>query len=296
MEQGELILERENKRKGIVGTVIVHALMLLLLILPFITFPIPPPGEQGIVVSLGVPDMGSGNDRPEMQNKEVTQPTPPARAAVQEVQKEPEVKQVSASQTEKSPEVLTTETPEEIAVPTEEELERQREREAELQKQRELEEAKRQAELEAQRQAEAEAKKQAEYDESKKQFGQLLAGSGKGNTSTPGNQGDPNGDPDASVLEGISTGSGMIGGGLSNRGVLYEPDVQDNSQKTGVVVVNVCVDANGNVTSANYTQRGSSTTDSDLKALAIKNARKFRFSPGEIEKQCGTITFDFKVQ
>lgn len=279
-----------------VATIIVHALLLLLLILPFITFPIPPPGEQGIVVSLGIPDMGSGNDRPEMQNKEVTPPTPPARAAVQEVQKEPEVKQVSAAQPEKSPEVITAETPEEVVVPTEEELEKQREREAELQRQRDIAEAKKQAELEAQRQAELEAQKQAEADAKKKQFGQLLAGTGKGNTSTPGNQGDPNGDPDASILEGISTGSGMIGGGLSNRGLLYEPEVTDDSQKTGVVVVNVCVDENGNVTSANYTQRGSSTTDSDLKALAIKNARKFRFSPGEIDKQCGTITFDFKVQ
>lgn len=131
--------------------------------------------------------------------------------------------------------------------------------------------------------ADAEAKKQADYEKSKEQFGSILSGTGKG-------------DPDASILEGISTGTGVVGGGLSNRGVLYEPKVNDSSQKTGRVVVNVCVDKSGKVISAIYTQRGSTTTDSDLRALAERSARKFRFSQCEVDKQCGTVTIDFKVQ
>jgi|GEM_PF-5963722 len=140
------------------------------------------------------------------------------------------------------------------------------------------------------------AQEQADYDESKKQYGDLLSGTGKGNTDSPGNQGDPNGDPDASNLEGISTGSGVAGGGLSNRGVLYEPKIKDTSQKTGRVVVNVCVDKSGKVISASYTQRGSTTTDPDLRALAERSARQFRFNQAEIDKQCGTVTIDFMVQ
>jgi TonB family protein len=88
----------------------------------------------------------------------------------------------------------------------------------------------------------------------------------------------------------------MVGGGLGNRGVKYEPTISDNSQKTGKVVVNVCVDKSGKVISAEYTQKGSTTTDSDLRALAERSARKFVFSESTIEKQCGTITIDFKVR
>lgn len=111
-----------------------------------------------------------------------------------------------------------------------------------------------------------------------------------------GDFGDPNGDPDASILERISVGSGVVGGGLSNRGVLYVPNIKDPSQKTGRVVVNVCVDQSGKVISAVYTQRGSTTTDSDLRKLAVRSARKFWFSQGEVDKQCGTVTIDFKMQ
>lgn len=288
-----IVQERENKRRGMVGSIVVHAIILILVLIPFITFPIPPPGEQGILVSLGMPDVGSGDDRPEMQNKEIVPPTPPAAAQpVPEKEPEPEVKEVSAKVVDQNKEIITTESPEEIAIKKAEEEEAIREREAELQRQREIEDAKRQAQLEA----DAEAKKQADYDNSKKQFGDLLSGTGKGNTDTPGNQGDPNGDPDASILEGISTGSGMIGGGLSDRGVIHEPVVEDKSQERGRVVVDVCVDRSGKVISAIYTQRGSTTTNSDLRALAERSARKFIFSKGEVDKQCGTVTIDFKLQ
>ena len=287
--------QREDKRRGMVGSVVFHALLLALLIIPFITFPIPPPGQQGIVVSLGIPDTGEGDDRPETQNKEVVEPTPPASKPTPVKQPEPQVKQVSSREVEKQKDVVTVDEAE-LLIKKQEEEEAQKAREAELQKQRELEEAKRQAELEAQRKAEEEAQKQAQYQESKKQFGDLLSGTGKGNTGTPGNQGVQDGDPDAAALEGISTGSGMVGGGLSNRGVLYEPNIDDASQKAGRVVVSVCVDGNGDVVSATYTQRGSTTTDSELRALAEKSARKFKFNRAEIDKQCGTITIDFKLQ
>ena len=118
----------------------------------------------------------------------------------------------------------------------------------------------------------------------------------KGKTGTSGNQGDPGGDPNSNVLEGISTGSGKVGGGLGSRGVLASPKVTDNSQKTGRVVVKVCVDSTGKVISAKFTQGGSTTTDSRLRAVAEKNALRWKFSKGTMDKQCGTITYDFKVQ
>ena len=121
-------------------------------------------------------------------------------------------------------------------------------------------------------------------------------GDGKGETGTQGNQGDPNGDPNASVLDGISTGSGDIGGNLGGRGVEYKPVIKDKSQKQGTVNLKVCVDGSGKVISAEYTQGGSTTSDSDLKRTAIAGAKKYRFSKSDLDKQCGTIRIIFRVK
>ena len=125
-------------------------------------------------------------------------------------------------------------------------------------------------------------------------FGQ--DGDGKGETGTSGNQGDPNGDPNADNLEGISTGSGDIGGNLGGRGVLYKPVIRDKSQKTGTVNLKVCVDGDGNVIEARYTQSGSTTGDPGLKRTAIAGAKKYKFQKSSLDKQCGTIKIKFRVQ
>jgi hypothetical protein len=143
---------------------------------------------------------------------------------------------------------------------------------------------------------EAEAAKAAAEaaDAKKKKYGTLF-GKGQGTTDGKGNQGDPNGEPDAKALEGISKGRGTVGEGLASRPVKQAATVSDNSQKHGKVVVKVCVDRNGKVISAKFTQKGSTTTDADLVSTAERGAMRYVFSPGEIDSQCGTIAFDFKL-
>ncbi|MBK6950297.1 MAG: hypothetical protein IPH16_21445 [Haliscomenobacter sp.] len=123
---------------------------------------------------------------------------------------------------------MKTEDPEAVALRKQQEKERQERDEKARQ-----EEARRQAEADAKRkQAEEEAQKKAEADKLKEGIGGLFGtGKGKGNTGKPGNQGDPNGDPNAKNLEGISTGAGTVGGGLGGRGILAQPKITDNSQK-----------------------------------------------------------------
>ena len=299
--------EKENKKKGMIISLIIHCLLLILLILPFMKFPFPPPGQEGILVSFGMPKVGEGDDNPDAQQEEIAEVTPPSETTPTPEKVEPEVKPTppaAAQPVESQPqEVLTTKNADiELAAQKKKAEERQQQLEAERKLQQERDrllkeaEAKRQAEAAAAAAAAAKQKrKQEAYEQSKKQYGDLL-GSGKGNTGKAGNQGDPGGDPNASNLEGISKGSGMIGGGLSNRGVKSEPEISDKSQKTGIVVVKVCVDENGNVISANYTQLGSSTNDGELKALAIQSAKKFKFVRSGVDKQCGTITIDFKLK
>jgi hypothetical protein len=54
----------------------------------------------------------------------------------------------------------------------------------------------------------------------------------------------------------------------------------------------------GNITEARYTQSGSTTADPNLVAAAIANAKKWRFKADGTapERQCGRITYNFKVQ
>ena len=96
---------------------------------------------------------------------------------------------------------------------------------------------------------------------------------------------------------GVSAGAGSaVGGGLRGRGIINTPKITDDFNKPGKVVIKVCVDTNGQVISANFTQRGSTTTDSQLVRIAKKHAFKHIFSKGEVDKQCGTITCVFKVK
>jgi len=83
---------------------------------------------------------------------------------------------------------------------------------------------------------------------------------------------------------------------LRGRGILNSPKITDDFNRGGKIVIKVCVDSAGNVTSATYTQRGSNSGDSTLKRIAIKNAKAYKFSKGGRDRQCGEITYNFKVK
>jgi len=85
--------------------------------------------------------------------------------------------------------------------------------------------------------------------------------------------------------------------GIEHRNILRSPIAGiSNSNKQGKVVLEICVDRDGKVISAEYTSKGSTTSDKELIDLALENVKKWKFSPGEPEKQCGTITYNFKSQ
>lgn len=144
----------------------------------------------------------------------------------------------------------------------------------------------------------AEAKKESEADKLKNQIGSLFGdGRGKGKTGTPGNQGDLNSDLDASKLEGISVkGRGQVGGGLSDRGVARTDTPSAKFNREGTVMISVCVDKVGRVISARITARGTTISNAQLHNISLSSAKKWRFQLGEIDKQCGTVTYNFKKQ
>lgn len=264
-------VEQSSQGKGWIVSLLMHILVIIGLFLPMMVSKTPPPQQEGLLVNLGLPDEGQGQETPKGNEHEVI-PEPAQQ------QERKQVEQVTSRTPSKQVAEKSITSSQESTVSAKQA------------------EAKKAAQADAQRKAAEEARQQESYNKTKKSYGDLLGGGGKGNTGKPGSQGDPNGDPNSNVLEGISNGSGRVGGGLGSRGVLHEPQINDRSQKTGRVVITVCVDKSGKVIKADYTQKGSTTTDSELKDIARKAALQFKFTLSEIEEQCGTITVDFKVK
>ena len=266
--------ETNANGKGWIASLLTHIILMLILLIPMIISSPPPPEQEGLLVNLGLVDEGEGNEAPKGENDT---PVPePSNDDQVELKSTPPAK-VSTPVKQPDRTAITSNEQNDVLV-----------REAQ---------AREKAEADARQKAAAEeASRKAAFNETKKSFGDLFGTGGKGNTGKPGSQGDPNGDPNSNILEGISNGSGRVGGGLGSRGVLHEPVIKDNSQKTGRIVISVCVDKTGKVIKATYTQKGSTTTDSQLQKIARDAALQFKFTSSDIEEQCGTITVDFKLR
>jgi len=277
-----------------------HVMVIILAMLYGFTFQNPPPEAAGILVNLGIPDVGQGDE-----NAPEAAPAEPAKEPEPEPVKEEKPEPVKEKPTpvkekptpQPTKEVVKTEDPEAVALKKKKEEEKKKADEQARAESKAREDAKAKADAaakaEADRKAQEAAKKKALEDLVKAGTGGGK-GSGKGDTGKPGNQGDPNGG-DSDILSGKTTGSGVVEG-FGGRGFTKPAAPQDNSQETGTVAVYVCVDKNGRVTSAEYTQKGSSSASSKLKEIAIENARKYKFEAGGVDKQCGTITYTFRVK
>ncbi len=296
------IQEKDEQRSRITSGVI-HLGIVILLILPFLTYPVPPPGQEGIAVSFGEPDVGMGNDRPITQDIDPDlSPTPPEaqKDVVEETQPDPEPKPVEkptkpkkVTKPKPTKKVLTT--AEKAAIARKKAEERRKRQEKADADAKAAEEARKRKQAEAKKKA-AEAKKKADYEAAKNKIGNPFGdgkGKGQGNTNKPGSQGLPTGDPNATK---VGFGGGKVGGGLGDRGVLGAPKVRNTTNKSGRVTIKVCVNSSGQVISADFTQKGSTTTDARLIAIAKKNAKGFRFTKGGPSKQCGTISYNFKFE
>ena len=129
---------------------------------------------------------------------------------------------------------------------------------------------------------------------------------GEGVTGKEGNQGSLEGSPDSNNRTGGATGGNGSGEGggkgvsfnLGGRSALSLPKPDYLKQKQGIVVVEVIVDRKGNVTKATPGVKGSTTLDNDLLKAAEKAAltAKFDVSPNAREYQKGSITYIFKLQ
>ena len=149
-------------RRGLIATIVYHALIVLLLVFAGLTFPDPPPGEEGILVNFGTDETGFGDYEPMGDDQQADEQEIPVNEETPEfVEEDPvPVQEVTETYTPPDPTpVDNTQDVEETRVkedpkPTAEELERERQRIEQERIEREQREEEERIERERQAQAE----------------------------------------------------------------------------------------------------------------------------------------------
>ncbi|SMO77034.1 TolA protein [Saccharicrinis carchari] len=306
-------------RRGVIGSVLFHVLILLLLI--FFGLKTIPQEEEGVLVNLGNVQTGLGETEPPKAAAKPTPSEPKVSPPPPLVKEEPAPKAEETVKTQDFDEAPEVKSAEQKKKEKEEKLKKQREDEA--RKKREEEErrikekadrkakaeaqAKRQAELERQQKIEAERKKQEEQqriaDEARSKVGSAFGKSNSNSTSEgeaggQGNQGYVTGDANSKNRTGSGLGNSGSGFSLTGRSLVGSlPQPGYSIQEEGIIVVQVTVDKYGKVVAAEYQLKGSTTQNSTLKKAAIEAAKKARFNsdPNATAFQKGTITYHFEL-
>jgi colicin import membrane protein len=269
-------------RRGVIGTIIFHGVLLLIFLFAGFTTYLPLPSEKGILVNFGDVDEASGSQEPtfniekntKTQQKAVVEQTEKAKpkesALTQDFEDAPSLKEKEKPKKKEVIKPKEVTKPETVAKKTETKVE-------------EAKEVKPVVNANALYQG---RKKNTNYTGSE--------GVGKGE----GNQGSLSGSENATDRS-LSGGSG--GGtsfSLEGRNSLELPIPDKNLQKEGRVVVEIKVDRAGNVIGAISGVKGSTTLDSQLLTAAKKAALSSRFDskPDAAFTQVGTITYIFKLK
>ena len=237
-------------------------MVLLFLLLWFIYLTaIVPEQEEGIEVAFGEVEEAGGY----MAEQSEAMPVPAPEPVAPPQQAAPTVE-----------EHITTEDPEALAL-----AEAKRKQEAQ-------EKARLEAERKAREAAEAERKaKEAEAIAKANAMGSLFGNSG----NTTGS-----GESQGSGQRGNPVGHGSVGGNswsLAGRGIKGTlPFPSNNFKQEGKVVVQIRVNAAGQVVNATIT--GGDVSDKQTQQLALEAARKAKFTEGDHD-QIGTITYIFKL-
>lgn len=258
----ELIKEK-NKRKGLIGTLVFHLVLLVIFLFMGLTIPVPMPEEEGLPVQLdlGNTDFGSGDEQPERTNP----------ADISEPISEPEP--VESNPQESQEEVATQENSD-FSIPEETTPKKPVEKKPELDER---------------------LKKVIQTNPF--QTKQDNSSTGQGNTDEAGDHGKPDGSTDGKSLSGDKAGGG-VSYSLGGRGFKGAPPIQGNLQESGKIVVEIVVDRQGNVVRVIPGARGTTISNAELVKRVVESARKAKFTPktDAPEEQRGTMTFEFILE
>jgi colicin import membrane protein len=281
-------------KKGLAGTIVIHAVVLILCIVLGFSIPPPPEYEAGIAVNFGTDETGLGLIEPSPPASQEEASPPPSSEPVVVTEDEPLLTQDN----EEAPEVKKVDP--EAEKKRLEQIETERIRKEQLEAERirkEQEEAERKRiEAEQQRQADIMNRTRQALEGSKNAG---TSSTGEGVAGGQGNQGVPSGDLNSQNRgEGGGTGNSGVSYELGGRGVQKLPLPEYNYQGEGKVVVEVSVDRSGKVIQAIPGIKGSTTLEEYLLKVAKEAALQAQFDVKADAPviQKGTITYNFVLK
>ncbi len=292
----------KDRRRGMIGTITVHVLLLVFLLLVALRTPLPLPGEEGVEVNLGWDDQGSGDiqsDAPPPKSEPV-----PVQEKVIQPPVEPEPEPVE--------EEIITQDIEEAPVIEEEVVEKEPEKEPEEEIIEEKEPEPQTEEIVEDKPIEEvvdsvfteEIVEEVPVEEPKPVVNKRALytgstsdtqGTNQGITTGAGDQGKPHGYKESDDY----TGQGGAGDGISfslgGRGSLFLEKPTGKFKEQGTVVVSIWVDREGNVKDARVKAKGTNLLDQNLRKIAVDAALNSTFAKDNAaaELQRGTITYNF---
>lgn len=263
-------LDNKNKKKSFVLTVFI-LIALLAWMFYFGMTHFDPPIENGIAVTLGYADEGSGNnnspEKVKMAPQEASQPQPQ-----QPVEEQPE--EVITSDAEDVPVMPDTKTEKPVTKPTEKPKE----------------------------QVKPDPKPSKETSNAlnsiisgKEQNG--IDDEGNGDDKQGGKKGDPDGDPYAASFFGKGNGTGGRGYGLKGRGTPSFTKKKQDCNESGTVVVKIVVNPAGNVIETTSGVQGTTNAAQCLTDTAEEIAKTYKW-PADSKapaRQTGFVVITFNL-
>lgn len=301
---------KKNKITGLIGTAVLHILLLILLLVIAIRRP-QAQEEGGVPVMLGNTELSQGNADPYtltdvdiMNEPEVPAPDVSESKMVSPVETKEEIitqteeETVTVPKKEPKREIPKKEKPKKETpkkdVPKKETVKPKEKTEAEKRAEAEKAEAEKKAAAER-----AAAERAAAEAAAKKIAGAFGKGTQMGNKGTGTTGFGLEGSPTGNSSEGKSSGVGgygtfdLNGRSLGSGGL---PMPVYNVQDEGRVVVTITVNPAGQVISTSINKR-TNTVNASLRKAAEEAARKARFNQVDgVNNQTGTITYYFKLK
>ena len=256
--------EKKDRTIAAVGTLVVHALIVLALFLMAFRTPLPLPGEEGVEVDLGMYNQGMGEIQPE-KSAIPQQSLPPKPQENENVKSKDDV--------------VTQDTEEAPSIKTEKKKEMKEETETKP----------------------TETPKEPEEPKPVVNPKALFKGSDKsqdggsqGITGQPGDQGNPNGLAGINKYDGHGGQGNGAGYDLGGRGAKMLQRPSKDFPEEGHIVVEIFVDQEGNVIRATIA-KGTDITNTEMRNMALEAAKRSKFiaDPTAPEEQKGTITYTF---
>ncbi len=279
---------KNNRLQGIIGTVVVH--LIILLILFVVTLHAATPDEEsGVPVMLGSAELSQGDADPytltEVDVLDELQPeTAPADPSVETPSEQEMLTQDLEETVAMKPQKKPVKPKTEVKTPPKKQPEQPKQP------------TKTPEQIAAEKRAAAE--KAAAEEAAKKIAGAFGKGSSMGNRGTGTTGSGVQGSSTGNSNTGKSTGVGGVGSwdlnGRSLTGSLPIPVY--NVQDEGRVVVTIVVNPSGRVISTSINKR-TNTVSTALRRAAEEAARKARFNVTDgVNNQTGTITYYFKLR